>query len=205
MGLTVAASILPVSSTNIFHICLSHLFFNLNFSDFELHSTATPDEVLSNWTKVITTASTLDTGFIVLEHDIWEQSVEIATGYILPDAIAKGLTIQPVAICIDGSMEDAYVGLQSNSTTPSPSGPPSNVASGTIIAGCTQYYTVVSGDSCFTVETQFSLTFAQFVAMNPEIDSQCTNLDLGEAYCVASSNSTSTGSSSNVTLSTKSL
>jgi hypothetical protein len=99
-----------------------------NLSDFELHSTATPDEVLSNWTKVINTASTLDTGFIVLEHDIWEQSVEIATGYILPDAVAKGLTIKPVTMCIDGSMANAYVELKSTVTT-------SNSTSGSSASG----------------------------------------------------------------------
>jgi hypothetical protein len=120
--------ILPVSSREIYsHFVL--LTLSPNLSDFELHGTATtPDEVLSNWTKVINTASTLDTGFIVLEHDIWEQSVEIATGYILPDAIAKGLTIKPVTMCIDGSMADAYVELKSTVTT-------SNSTSGSSASG----------------------------------------------------------------------
>jgi hypothetical protein len=77
---------------------------------------------MSNWSKVINTAATLDTGFIVLEHDIWEQSVEIATGYILPDAQARSpkLDIKPVVTCLDKSMNDAYVELNDNSTNPPP-------------------------------------------------------------------------------------
>jgi hypothetical protein len=77
---------------------------------------------MSNWTKVINTAATLDTGFIVLEHDIFEQTVEVATGYILPDAQARSpkLDIKPVIICLDKSMNDAYVELNDNSTNPPP-------------------------------------------------------------------------------------
>ena len=34
-------------------------------------------------------APTLSTGFIVLAHDLYQQSVDLAVGYILPDAIAS--------------------------------------------------------------------------------------------------------------------
>jgi hypothetical protein len=34
-------------------------------------------------------APTLNTGFIVLAHDLYQQSVDLAVGYILPDAIAS--------------------------------------------------------------------------------------------------------------------
>ena len=34
-------------------------------------------------------APTLTTGFIVLAHDLYQQSVDLAVGYILPDAIAS--------------------------------------------------------------------------------------------------------------------
>lgn len=97
--------------------------------------------------------------------------------------------------CTNLALAEAYCVASSNSTS---SGPPANVAPGTITAGCTKYYTVVSGDGCGSIETKFNLTLAQFTAMNPEINSGCTNLALAEAYCVASSNSTSTGPPSNV-------
>lgn len=76
-----------------------------------------------------------------------------------------------------------------SSLTPPTSGPPSNVAPGTITSGCTSYYTVVSGDSCSAIESKFSITLTQFTTWNPEINTQCTNIQLGLAYCVASNSS----------------
>ena len=40
-----------------------------------------------------------DSGFIVLEHDLFQQTVEVATGYILPDALSRSLTCTPVSKC----------------------------------------------------------------------------------------------------------
>jgi hypothetical protein len=97
--------------------------------------------------------------------------------------------------CTNLALGDAYCVASSNSTS---TGPPANVAPGTITAGCTEYYTVVSGDGCASIESTFSLSLAQFIAMNPELNAGCTNLALGDAYCVASSNSTSTGPPANV-------
>uniref|UniRef100_A0A8H7XNW2 LysM domain-containing protein n=1 Tax=Psilocybe cubensis TaxID=181762 RepID=A0A8H7XNW2_PSICU len=101
--------------------------------------------------------------------------------------------------CTNLVLGDAYCVLPtapfslSNST-----GLPDNVAPGTITDGCTTYYTVKSGDSCTVVEDNFNITLAQFTTWNPEIDSQCTNIEVGLAYCVASSSSSSTGPPSNV-------
>ena len=67
-------------------------------------------------------ASALTTGFIVLEHDLFQQSVEIATGYILPDALARTpkLTLQPVITCVNKPLADAYIETNDNSTNPPP-------------------------------------------------------------------------------------
>ncbi|KAJ7751586.1 hypothetical protein B0H16DRAFT_1547596 [Mycena metata] len=102
---------------------------------------------------------------------------------------------------IDGACGNLAFGVSycvATSNTTSGSGPPANVAPGTITAGCTEYHTVVSGDDCASIESMFSLSLAQFIAMNPELNAGCTNLALGDAYCVASSNSTSTGPPANV-------
>ena len=66
--------------------------------------------------------STLNTGFIVLEHDLFQQSVEIATGYILPDALARTpkLTLQPVITCLNQPLANAYIETNDNSTNPPP-------------------------------------------------------------------------------------
>ena len=62
--------------------------------------------------------STLDTGFIVLEHDLFQQTVEMATGYILPDALARvpRLNITPVVSCLNMPMSNAYVETNNNKT-----------------------------------------------------------------------------------------
>lgn len=66
--------------------------------------------------------STLNTGFIVLEHDLFQQSVEIATGYILPDALARTpkLTLEPVITCLNQPLANAYIETNDNSTNPPP-------------------------------------------------------------------------------------
>ena len=64
----------------------------------------------------------LNTGFIVLEHDLFQQSVEIATGYILPDALARTpkLTLQPIITCLGKPLSDAYIETNDNTTNPPP-------------------------------------------------------------------------------------
>ncbi|KAL1963092.1 hypothetical protein VTN77DRAFT_8738 [Rasamsonia byssochlamydoides] len=66
-------------------------------------------------------------------------------------------------------------------TTATPSQP---TPSGTT-ANCGKYYNVVAGDNCQLVCLKNGITFPQFQAMNPEIYSNCSNLWLGYAYCVA--------------------
>ena len=64
--------------------------------------------------------STLDTGFIVLEHDLFQQTVQLACGYILPDALARvpKLNITPVITCLNLPMSDAYIETNNNVTHP---------------------------------------------------------------------------------------
>lgn len=40
--------------------------------------------VIDNFENILNNASTMDTGFIVLEHDLYPQTVDLAIGYILP-------------------------------------------------------------------------------------------------------------------------
>jgi len=50
---------------------------------------------------------------------------------------------------------------------------------------CNKWYTVKSGDGCYSVETAFAITHAQFIAWNPAVSNDClTNFWLGYAYCV---------------------
>lgn len=79
-------------------------------------------QVLQNWEYILGNASSINTGFIVLEHDLFQQTVEVATGYILPDALAHNpkFTIEPVISCLNKPMRDAYIETNDNSTNPQP-------------------------------------------------------------------------------------
>ncbi|KAI0786100.1 hypothetical protein C8Q75DRAFT_867513 [Abortiporus biennis] len=84
--------------------------------------TTSPSQVLANWEQIMGNATTISTGFIVLEHDLFQQTVELATGYILPAALANNpaLTIQPVITCLHKDFGDAYIETNNNSTNPLP-------------------------------------------------------------------------------------
>ncbi|KAJ7102287.1 hypothetical protein B0H15DRAFT_813999 [Mycena belliarum] len=89
--------------------------------DFDLHSGAsTASKVLQNWNFIEANATTFDTGFILLEHDLFQQSVDIATGYILPDALAHqpAFKIEPVISCMNKPLTDAYIETNDNKTNP---------------------------------------------------------------------------------------
>jgi len=80
----------------------------------------TVQQVLQNWENILGNVTTIKTGFIVLEHDLFEQTVEVATGYILPDALAHNppFTIRPVISCLNQSLSNAYIETNDNKTNP---------------------------------------------------------------------------------------
>lgn len=80
----------------------------------------TSTQVLNNWESIIGNATTIDHGFIVLEHDLFQQSVDIATGYILPDALAHNppFKIEPIISCLNKPMQDAYIETNDNASNP---------------------------------------------------------------------------------------
>jgi len=91
--------------------------------DFDIHGGfTTVQQVLVNWESILLNASIIDTGFIVLEHDLFQQTVEIATGYILPDALAHQphLTLEPVIECLNLNAGDAYIETNDNTSNPLP-------------------------------------------------------------------------------------
>ncbi|TFK91429.1 carbohydrate-binding module family 50 protein [Polyporus arcularius HHB13444] len=85
-----------------------------------------------------------------------------------------------VLYCVAGPAS----GPTTTTTTTSAAAP---TGSGTLTPGqgCKAYYTVASGDNCGVIDTKFGITLAQFIKWNPEINSQCTNLQLGVQYCVS--------------------
>ncbi|KAF7334663.1 hypothetical protein MVEN_02296800 [Mycena venus] len=52
-------------------------------------------------------------------------------------------------------------------------------------SGCSQTYTVVSGDTCSAIESKTGVSDAQLHSLNPAINSGCTNLQIGQVLCVS--------------------
>ncbi|KAI0550704.1 hypothetical protein F4679DRAFT_583373 [Xylaria curta] len=53
-----------------------------------------------------------------------------------------------------------------------------------LISNCDSCYKVVDGDSCSGIETSKNITLTEFLAWNPDLNSGCTNLEIGYNYCV---------------------
>ncbi|KAG0276157.1 chitin deacetylase [Linnemannia exigua] len=98
---------------------------------------ATPQSVIDTFKAWLTKVPTMSTGFIVLEHDLWPQEVDVALTGILPIAYAtKGLTMMPVAKCLGDAtpyLEGAGTFVGSNTTTTTPTS--SVTVSGTMTTG----------------------------------------------------------------------
>ncbi|KAL5330732.1 hypothetical protein ACEPPN_000252 [Leptodophora sp. 'Broadleaf-Isolate-01'] len=194
--------------------CDTGLYANLNATDSRavcigINSTApasTSSSTISS-TSTVTPPAPTQTGiiagcteyYVVVSGDSCaaiesEFSITFAQFYAWNPAVGSN--------CENLWIGEAYcVAAPTSSTTTSISStvtPPAPTQSG-IVAGCTEYYVVVSGDSCAAIESEFSITFAQFYAWNPAVGSNCENLWLGEAYCVAAPTSTTTSSSTSST------
>ncbi|KAF9073609.1 hypothetical protein BDP27DRAFT_1360220 [Rhodocollybia butyracea] len=51
-------------------------------------------------------------------------------------------------------------------------------------SSCATNYTVQEGDICSTIASQFNVTIVALETANPQINSDCTNLDIGEVLCI---------------------
>jgi len=114
-GIAMAMGLTPVMWTR----ASNGLAFNTE--DFDINGgTATVDKVLYNWKSIMDTVPSLDKGFIVLEHDLFQAAIDVATGYILPDGMAHNpqFTIEPVITCVDMPNANAYLETNDNTTNP---------------------------------------------------------------------------------------
>ena len=48
---------------------------------------------------------------------------------------------------------------------------------------CSETYTVVSGDTCDGIASQFGITLSELESLNPSLDSAC-DIDVGQVLCV---------------------
>ncbi|KAK8844049.1 hypothetical protein IAR55_006843 [Kwoniella newhampshirensis] len=92
-----------------------------NFDTNDWHipgGTATGASAYETFEQILNTyVPQLDTGFIVLAHDIYQQTVDLAVGYVLPQAIASGrFQLKSIIDCLGRPLSEAYIETSSNST-----------------------------------------------------------------------------------------
>ncbi|KAH8927198.1 carbohydrate esterase family 4 protein [Atractiella rhizophila] len=74
--------------------------------------------VETNFNNILNGANTIDTGFIVLEHDLYQQTVDLAIDVVLPQALAlSNLKLKTIINCLGNSPGDAYLETGTNSST----------------------------------------------------------------------------------------
>ncbi|QRV78181.1 chitin deacetylase [Ceratobasidium sp. AG-Ba] len=91
-------------------------------NDWHVPSGLSSETVLSSFETILTKANSLNTGFIVLSHDLYQQTVDLATGYIIPDALARGFHLQSIISCLKKPLSEAYIETSSNTTSPASTG-----------------------------------------------------------------------------------
>ena len=77
-----------------------------------------PAQVVYNFEQIIQNASSLSTGYIVLEHDLYQQAVDIAVNIVLPAAqqMSPKQNLMPIVQCLKKPDSDAYIETYSNSS-----------------------------------------------------------------------------------------
>ncbi|GLB41839.1 putative polysaccharide deacetylase [Lyophyllum shimeji] len=70
--------------------------------------------------NILTNASAMDTGFIVLQHDLYEITVDLATGYTLDAALNHNppFTLKPIGQCTKTPTANLYFESNKNATFP---------------------------------------------------------------------------------------
>ncbi|KDN46855.1 hypothetical protein RSAG8_03932, partial [Rhizoctonia solani AG-8 WAC10335] len=91
-------------------------------NDWHIPSGLNSENVLSSFEAILSKASSLNTGFIVLSHDLYQQTVDVATGYIIPDALARGFQLKNIITCLKKPLSEAYIETSSNKTSPASTG-----------------------------------------------------------------------------------
>ncbi|KAJ1306364.1 hypothetical protein OPQ81_007370 [Rhizoctonia solani] len=102
-------------------------------NDWHIPSGLTSAQVLNSFDKILDTAGELSSGFIVLAHDLYQQTVDLAVGYVLPDAQARKFNMMSIVECLKKPLADAYIETSSNSSSPASTG--THTASGSQSTG----------------------------------------------------------------------
>jgi hypothetical protein len=92
------------------------------------------NQSVASFKQILANATAIDTGFIVLQHDLFEITVNLAVGYTLDLALAHEpkLDLKPIGECTGIGPENIYLETNTNTSFPyhkksSESGGPSGI------------------------------------------------------------------------------
>ncbi|RLL95790.1 hypothetical protein CFD26_104673 [Aspergillus turcosus] len=93
-----------------------------------------------------------------------------------------------------GTITSPATTTTSSTSTTSAVVTPSPIAAN-MASGCTGFYLVQSGDSCWSIETAYNIAASDFEAWNPAVGTDCSSgVWLNYYYCISHGNPTSTSS-----------
>ncbi|EJD35298.1 hypothetical protein AURDEDRAFT_117414 [Auricularia subglabra TFB-10046 SS5] len=101
--------------------------------------------------------------------NLYAQHIETANQLIQQAAAATGVSWGGIS------------GGSGGGSAPAPAPPPPSGGGG---SGCSSTYTPVPGDYCWLIANNNGISVESFLAKNPSIDSGCSNLQVGVAYCL---------------------
>ncbi|KAJ7711446.1 chitin deacetylase [Mycena metata] len=98
--------------------------------------------------NILGNATTLDTGFCVLQHDLFEITVDLAMGYTLNSALTHNppFTLEAIGKCSKIPTTNMYVESNTNKTFPFPA-PPASMAGGNTTSSSSNSSTSGSGSN----------------------------------------------------------
>jgi peptidoglycan/xylan/chitin deacetylase (PgdA/CDA1 family) len=78
---------------------------------------ATGVSSLAKFRNILKTAETLSEGFIVLSHDLYQQTVDLAVGYMIPQALDEGKwKLKSISNCLGWPEGNSYIETSDNTT-----------------------------------------------------------------------------------------
>jgi len=111
--------------------------------------TVNTSTVVDNFADILSMAPDMDNGFIVLEHDLYPQAVDLAVDWVLPNALNNdALTLMPIIECMNMDTGAAYVETaQNNSDGRVPTGQTVGASATDMVQGLTWTPVAKAGDA----------------------------------------------------------
>lgn len=78
---------------------------------------ATGVSSLAKFRRILQTAESMSSGFIVLSHDLYQQTVDLAVGYMIPQALDEGKwKLKSISNCLGWNEGNSYIETSDNTT-----------------------------------------------------------------------------------------